>query len=873
MLTVANRKAEWIWRRRPGGRPIAGLPFSSPDYDQSRNLYVHFRRTVHLPDVPVGATAHVSADGRYQLYVNGVRVGRGPARCDPLWQYYDSYDLAPLLRPGDNVIAALVHSYGQDMAWYQLPRGEWARAFGCGGFFLQCDIERPDGTPIAVHSDEAWRCQVADAWQRDVPAGAVGFPEVYDARREPVGWTEPDFDDSGWEAAEVLRRQAMNRGPDVRPFPVMVPRDIPFLLEKERLPVAVLSCGEDAEPESLQDVAASAATEKLQPLNHCHVTCPEALLSRDDSYAEIQTAAGRNVALVLDFGRTVSGYPRLVLDGPPGAVVDIAYSERLTGGLVEVSQASPVTSQNVHRLALREGVQTWEQFQWAGFRYLQLIFRSCERPLRVHKAALNFTSYPVDRRGSFACSDPLLTRLWQVGADTLQLCMHDGYEDCPSREQRQWVGDAYVEMLVNFAAFGDTRLAAKLLRQVAQSQRADGMTHMATPGDVPAAWSEFIPDYSLYWVMTIGEYARYAGDTDLGGELFPSVARAMAWFERHLDQHGLLNNVPGWVFIDWAEVDRWGECAALNALYCLALSHAAQIARRSGAEGEAERYEALAASVRRALNERLWDEERGVYVDACAEGRRGRRVSQQTNALCIAYDIAPRERWPRILAAITDEGRLRASSTGPGDPAARDFDEERQIVLAQPFFMHHLHRALAKAGEHRLLVENIRRLWGAMLEAGATTFWEHWHGRDSQCHAWSATPTFDLSTEVLGVAPLESGFRPFVVAPKPAGLDWARGVYPSVKGDIAVSWERGPQSFRLTVDVPPETSARIVVPPPEEGQWRAIRVNGALVWQDGALQPNAVGVTNVRVEPDGVHLDIDRQGQLAIEARLTEGRR
>lgn len=868
MLTVAHRKAEWIWRPRPRLRSFAGLPFSSPDYEQDRNLYVYFRRTVHLPHVPAQAIAHVSADGRYQLYVNGTRVGRGPARCDPLWQYYDSYDLSPLLQAGTNVIAVLVHSYGRDMAWYQLPRAEWARAFGCGGFFFQCDIERPDGTSIAVHSDETWRCRVADAWERDVPAGAVGFPELYDARREPLGWATPDFDDSDWEAAEILRRQAINRGPDVRPFPVMVPRDIPFLLEEERLPIAVVSCGEAAEPESLDEVASAVAAERLQPLERCRVTCPEALLSEDDTYTEIRTAPRRNVGLVLDFGRTVSGYPRLVLDGSSGAIVDIAYSERLTNGLVEVSRASPIISQNVHRLILREGVQTWEQFQWAGFRYLQLIFRSCERPVRVHRAAVNFTSYPVGKRGSFACSDPLLTRLWEMGTDTLQLCMHDGYEDCPSREQRQWVGDAYVEMLVNFAAFGDTRLAAKLLRQAAQSQRADGMTHMAPPGDVVSAWSEFIPDYCLYWVMTIAEYARYSGDIALARELFPSVAKAMAWFERHLDEHGLLESVPGWVFIDWAEVDRWGECAALNALYCHTLRQAAQIARWSGVASEAKRYKALAARVRRALNKHLWDQERGVYVDARVDGRRGRRVSQQTNALCIAYDIAPRGRWPRILAAITDEGRLRATSTGPGDPAVRDFDEERQVVLAQPFFTHHLHRALARAGQHRLLVDNIRRRWGAMLEAGATTFWEHWHGRDSQCHAWSATPTYDLSTEVLGVAPLEPGFRQFVVAPKPAGLDWARGVFPSVRGDIAVFWERRRRSFQLTVDIPPEATVRTVVPPPDDGQWGTVRVNSALVWQDGAFRPNAVGAVDARLEPDGVHLYIDRQGQLAIEAQL-----
>ena len=51
-----------------------------------------------------------------------------------------------------------------------------------------------------------------------------------------------------------------------------------------------------------------------------------------------------------------------------------------------MSPASPITSENVHRLTLRDGVQTWEKFEWAGFRYLQLIFRPCERPMRCTRS-------------------------------------------------------------------------------------------------------------------------------------------------------------------------------------------------------------------------------------------------------------------------------------------------------------------------------------------------------------------------------------------------------------------------------------------------------------------------------------------------------
>jgi alpha-L-rhamnosidase len=841
-----RRKAEWIWRERSGA-PIRGDgAWGRADYEQDRNLYVYFRRTFELRAAPREALAYISADGRYRLFVNGVYVGRGPARCDPLWQYYDSYDIAPHLRAGRNVVAALVHSYGQDMSWYQLPRAEWSRIFGCGGFFFQCEVTLANGSALPLHSGESWLHALAEAWDRDVPGGGPGFAEVFDARREPVGWREPAFDDAGWRPAVVLCRPALNRGPDIRPFPRLVPRDIPFLLEEERFPQAVVSVGEAAEAPPDPNPAEQLIAEDLQPLSACRIADAEAALSAGSEAAIVQTAPGRAAVLVVDFGRVVSGYPRLRLDGSGGATVDIAFSERLVDGRVPIQRAGPVGSQNADRYILREGRQEWERFEWAGFRYLQLTVRNADRPLRLHTVSLNFTSYPVQRRGRFQCSDDLLNRIWEAGARTLQLCMHDGYEDCPSREQRQWVGDAYVEALVDFAAFGDPRLAAKLLRQVAQSQRADGMTQMATPGDAAARWGIFIPDYCFYWIMTIGEYVRYSGDASLAEELFPAVARALSWFEPYLDDQGLLNDVPGWIFVDWADVDRRGQCTTFNALYHAALRHASDLARLAGAPSQARRYRRMARSVRDAINDRLWDDTRGVYVDARVDGAQGRRVSQQANAACIALGIAPRSRWARILSYVLDESRLKATSTELWGPDSAPFDEEHDVVLAQPFFMHHLHRALAAAGRHHDLLTNIRRRWGAMLEAGSSTFWEHWHGKESQCHAWSATPTFDLSTEVLGVRPLAPGFTLFAIEPHPVGLDWARGTFPSPAGDIVVAWEHGEDWFRLEMEVPPGCRARVLIPPPARGRCASVEANSTPVWADGAARPNKLGITAAR---------------------------
>ena len=256
------------------------------------------------------------------------------------------------------------------------------------------------------------------------------------------------------------------------------------------------------------------------------------------------------------------------------------------------------------------GEQTWERFEWTGFRYLQLTIRNALQPLTIHRVGLHFTSYPVETRGAFECSDALLNQIWQAGANTLQLCMHDGFVDCPQREQRQFAGDAYVEVLVNFAAFGDPYLTAKLLRQVAQQQRADGLTRTTAPGDGLVS-DLTITDYCLYWLMTAREYVRYSGDPAMVAELYPGIERALIWFSHYVDADGLLNSPPHWVFVDWAEVDKRGQSTALNAQYARALEMSAELIEKAGLSGRAEALRVQAEVVKAAINRHLWDETRG----------------------------------------------------------------------------------------------------------------------------------------------------------------------------------------------------------------------------------------------------------------------
>ncbi len=858
-IQMSSRRAEWIWRERPTltdvGLALTFGPGRSAKEDQNR--FVYFRKTFDLASKVAKAIIHISADGRYQLFVNGQFIGRGPARCDPAFQYYDSYDIAPHLQAGTNVIAVLGHSYGQAMAWYQLPRHEHAQRFGCGGIFVQADLHIGKQI-LAVDSDASWRYLESSAWQQDTSAGAVGFVEVYDARLAPIDWQGLEFDDSSWKNAALLLEPARPRTPMVRPFPTMVARDIPHLLERSQYALALHRCAEVNEVPNMLSLPQQIGAETLYDLENCQVDEIDNVLTSKGK-STFHTVPGKAVAIVLDFGGTVTGRPVFTLTAPAGAIIDIGCSERLQADHIEPRAHTFLTSENIDRVITRAGQQTWERFEWTGFRYLQLTIRNAQEGLIIHDLSLNFTCYPSTQEGSFECSDELLNKIWQAGVNTLQLCMHDGFEDCPQREQRQFVGDTYVEMLVNFMSFGDRDLSAKFLRQVQQSQRADGMTQTSTPSDM-AAWAKTaITDYALYWLMAIREYVRYTGDTEIVTELFPGVERVIAWFERFLDADGLLNEPPHWIFIDWAELDKRGECTALNAQFAHTLEISAQLAEIYGLAGRAKTWREQANEIKASINLHLWDEKRGVYVDGRVKGVQSQRVSQQTNGLCLAYGIVPIERQERLISYITDPARVKLTAAMRPLPEEVSFDEAHDVVLAQPFCAHHLHRGLIKAGYTEQFLTNIRERWGAIIATGSTTIWEIWSPLASQCHAWSTTPTYDLSTYVLGIFPAAEGFSKVLIAPKPCDLKWARGTVPSPQGHIEVAWERHENQFKLSVKAPEAVAVEIVLPRAA----KRIEVNSQILWEQG--QPEKVG-SNWSIEQAGgeTHLSCSQGGSYVI---------
>lgn len=791
--------------------------------DDGRNRWFLFRRTFTLSAAPADAPLTLACDGRYRVFVNGTAAGRGPVRGSANRLRSDRFDVAHLLRHGANALAVVVHSPGVDLAWYETQKGPCQQVFGDGGLYVDLDCRE-----FRVVSDAAWRCVRTAAWRADVPRAGwgLGYVEDFDARAFPAGWTDVGFDDSEWQFARPLvavgdADAAATGTGRLEPIAAVVPSGLSPLQEGDVAPSRVLGAWLVATHPALPV--------ELQPWDQAFVseagpcvTNRDALLTPDTSAALVTTPPNADVVLIVEFDVNHAGRPFLEIDARGGEILDLLASERtlrecgpeagVSHGLTRVGVHAPLPALRYHA---RAGVQTFERFDWTAVRTLQLVVRNAPLGVHIRHLGSRATRYPTTSAGAFACSDALLTDLWRIGRHTVQQCAQDGWVDCSGREQRQWVGDVAVTMDVGAVTFGPSLHALDrfFLETTAERQRPDGLLPMFAPGD-GATEGVTIPDFTLHWVRLLARYFMLSGDEDALLRLWPHAQRALAWFADLESEAGLLTDVPHWHFIEWAHLRRDGESAPINALYVDALHAAAHISEQIGCVRLSERYRARAARVAAALNERHWDDDRGVYVDSVHPVTHARcdRVSQVTNALLILFDIAPRARWSRMLDRVAAPPRLKVTAAPPVVTQGQPFDERNDVVRANTFFAHFVYQALAKAGCIDLALDAMREHYGPMLRAGATTLWESYEPSASLCHGFSAGPVYTLSAYVLGATPMAPGLRRFEIRPCPGALTWARGAVPTARGPLEIEWSRDSESLTVDVCGPADVEWRFAVP-------------------------------------------------------------
>lgn len=557
-------------------------------------------------------------------------------------------------------------------------------------------------------------------------------------------------------------------------------------------------------------------------------------------YAVIEPSQG-DTQILLDFGKELIGLIDLELEAPEGVIIDAAGFEAVEDGRIHWSSGNLCS----FRYTTRDGYQRFLSRFRRGFRYAYLVFRNVTEPVKLHSVRTLLATYPDIRVGSFACSDPLLNKIWETGVWTLRMCSEDTFTDCPLYEQTYWVGDGRNEALVSYPVWGPTALTRRCAILPGQSLFRSPLTE----SQVPSGWQNIIPAWSFLWVQLADEYYLYSGDVDTLKAVYPDVKTLLDNCQAMCTDRGLFS-IDAWNFFDWAGMDNSPKtCTHNNLLLAETAKRGARMAKALGLNDDVQRWESLRQQLIDAVNNELWNGEKRAYIDSIHDdGTLSKTTSQQTNSLALLYEAVPNEYKDELLQTIINpsEGMVKAGS---------------------PFSLFYVLEELAKENRSEEILSIIRKGWKPMLDKGATTFWETFPGyeRDwwsrSHCHAWSAAPTFFLSACQLGVQPSEPGFAKFRIAPKPVDLSWCQGEFPTPAGVVPVSWNKKENGFELKTTIPAGTTAEIVLPV-EPITFGVLKANGQTTAPDQPPQ----GIESIKASPEGWIFTVAGGQSLILEA-------
>jgi hypothetical protein len=723
-----------------------------------------FRRELTLERKPEHFIVHLSGDSRYRLFVNGTSVCFGPQRSDTWVWRYETVDLAPWLRAGANCLAAEVWSYG--------ALAPYATVGGRTGFLLQGDTAEERGAETGA----GWSV-MGDAAYAPLPAPelhtymVIGPGYRFDAAKHPWGWDQPGFAARDWPPAEVLARAApVKWGTDIDH--ALAPRNLPLM---EETPVRFASVRR-----------ASGVT-----------VTPEFVRGQ----APLRIAAHRRATVLLDHGVETNAFPDLTLSGGAGSRVRLAYAEALFDAAgakgnrdeVEGRQLAGLIDEFVADGAARRHHTT---LNFRTYRYVELQVETADEPLQIDDLAGRFTGYPFTVASSFTSDDPSLARIWDVGWRTARLCAFETYVDCPYYEQLQYVGDTRIQALISLYVSGDDRLMRNAIELYDRSRLAEGLTQSRYPSVVP----QVINTFSLFWIEMVHDYWRHRPDTEFVRAQLPGVQAVLGWFERHLDrQTGLLGPLPYWTFVDWTDQWSWSDAAGIggepdgarsggSSIVSLQLAgtlrQAAALLRATGDAAAANHYDEWAARLCTAVQRTCWDEQRQLFADTPAK----RSFSQHANTFAV------------LAGAVTGPAATELMRRTIADPS---------LTQASTYFRFYLLRAMKQAG---LGDEYLKQLgpWRTMLALGLTTFAEKPDPTRSDCHAWSASPVYELLATVCGIEPGSPGFTTVRIEPHLGPLQQASGTVPHPAGEIRVRCQRRGEGVEATITLPPGVTGEFV---------------------------------------------------------------
>ncbi|HHY83778.1 MAG TPA: family 78 glycoside hydrolase catalytic domain [Clostridiales bacterium] len=774
MNNVLRSGAEWIW---------------AEEDTEKTNQYAEFRRQFHLNKTPgESCTLFISADKDYAVWLNNEFVSCGQFSDYPESKTYDVLNVTGYLKEGNNTLSILVYCQGESSSTYRKGKaGLW--------YVLDCGEKR-------IVSDEQTLSRLSPAYKNGaVPkiTGQLSFTYEYDARMDD-SWRSQDYaPGEGWTPSVTYNR-VFNGQPAS-----LGKRPISKLVIGDRINTRIIAQGRFIRLQNYGDktVAQLMQTDYLSPLPFEQLfdgavrrTLPaDAGCRLKDDFINKDNTQERGIYLILDLGREEAGLFELELECGEGTVVDIGYGEHLEDMRVRTA----VGGRNfANRYISREGRQHFIHYTTRlGGRYIQLHISNIKDKFILYYAGIKPTEYPVVQKGSFTSPNSLWNRIYDVSVRTLHLCMHEHYEDTPWREQALYSMDSRNEALCGYYCFGEYDFPEASFDLLGKGLADDGYLELCAPAKVGIT----IPCFSMAWIMEAADHYLFSGRLEPVRRALPRIKYMLEQYAKSRENNLLLSpqGQRYWHFYEWADgldgdlgchnlqTERWD--APLNAFYIMALDAASYMAKAAGDICLADAWAADRDMVRKAVRETFWDEEQQVFLTYAGSGCEP-HYAELTQALIICAGACSEQR-----ASIL-RSRLAQKNNGLVETTLSHSIYKFEVLMQEPE---------KYAG---FVFNKIENDWGYMLLKGATSFWETIKGASdfsdagSLCHGWSAIPVYFYQRYLLGVKPVEPGFRVFRLEPVTGILDRASGKVPTPYGDIAVGWIKQGDKIICDIDYP-----------------------------------------------------------------------
>jgi hypothetical protein len=510
-----------------------------------------------------------------------------------------------------------------------------------------------------------------------------------------------------------------------------------------------------------------------------------------------------------------------------------------------------------------------------GFRFV-LLTLTTPGTLTLRDLGVDFQAYRAtaeDYQGWFESSDDELNRLWYAGAYTLQTNLKlpglrglpDGrIYDGAKRDGSIWTGDLIIQGPTAIATLGDEgeQYVKWSLEELLREQRADGHlpgspdfnkgranTNPASGPNAPYAVGEGTPiyysvNYSGYGARSIIDYYRYSGDEEFAKQTLAQVEKAVAYNHAFLDEEKNLiaprnpsdPSDPNYTRGDRDYFQSYmpGYVTKFSIDYYILLREMAWLERQVGTAEKAAGYDATADKIKQAVTTTLWNQQGGFFGQS---DQKMDLIAGDVNGLALQYGFVPKGQEGRVLEALKVNWNPYGAIMGEGlvDPTGHTIE---------PF-------GIGMETGGRLAVDDtagafdlMRRTWGTMIDPAnplyTGAFWEFKNTDGgvnrptaSLAHGWAASPTVQLTEQVLGISPTGPGYSTWKLHPHPSDLAFSRGAVPTETGTIGVSWtsDRRAGTFAMQATSPAETRGTVSVPAASAS---TVTVNGQRVWAGGA---------------------------------------